>query len=341
MVYPKQIKTSLSYLDWIDLYGQLDDFNAFSPSSKGFVDKKIVETPEVVRPSPQDETACLTYLEWQELYEHEKPFQIFSAVPESAEDQRTDNLVFKNGEPETMHDIRGNESRFTLNQNGFAICRHVTKMVDFSDEEAIKTIYLPEIEAMIKDKVDGVDQVHVFDYRIRKNKPINKDRVNVADKMQHLLPAQHAHCDQSPAGALGRLRRHCPSEADYLLQGRMRIINVWRPIHHTVTDHPLALCDSRTVGYEDLVEADHITRQYAGKAMYGMYDTRHKWYYLNRQSPEEVTFIKIFDSDPDVEAHFCMHAAFRHTNVSANSLPRESIEIRTLVFTYPQDSKPD
>ena len=40
-------------------------------------------------------------------------------------------------------------------------------MTDFSNEDAIKETYTPEIEALLKAELEGIDQVHVFDYRVR------------------------------------------------------------------------------------------------------------------------------------------------------------------------------
>jgi hypothetical protein len=34
-----------------------------------------------------------------------------------------------------------------------------------------------------------------------------------------------------------------PGEAEQLLQGRVAIVNLWRPIGETVQSSPLALCD--------------------------------------------------------------------------------------------------
>lgn len=62
------------------------------------------------------------------------------------------------------------------------------------------------------------------------------------------------HGDQAfDAGPL-RVRRHLPEEADRLLKGRVRIINVWRPIRNPVAHKPLAVADWRSVDAEhDLV----------------------------------------------------------------------------------------
>ncbi len=66
-----------------------------------------------------------------------------------------------------MHDMRGKESEYTLDRKGFCIRHHTSKMTDFSNEDAIKETYIPEIEALLKAELEGIDQVHVFDYRVR------------------------------------------------------------------------------------------------------------------------------------------------------------------------------
>ena len=125
--------------------------------------------------------------------------------------------------------------------------------------------------------------------------------------------------DQAPSAVLGRIRLHLPEQADYLLKGRVRVVklvhlelileslmliiySIWRPIVDVVEDQPLALCDARTVEPLDLVEADHVRKHYNGANIYAKPSPRYRWYYLNRQREDEVTLLKMFDNDPDVEA---------------------------------------
>ena len=117
--------------------------------------------------SPQhDEEASFLYLDWQELYNTEKPFQIFSAIPEHAIDQRATNLVFKAGPPEHINDIRGNEASFSLDVHGFAVRKHVTSLQNFENVSEIESVYLREIEELLKSEVEDVDQVFLFDWRV-------------------------------------------------------------------------------------------------------------------------------------------------------------------------------
>ena len=61
----------------------------------------------------------------------------------------------------------------------------------------------------------------------------------------------------------------------------------------------------------------------------------HRWFYLHEQTPEEVMLIKCFDSKVDGRARRVPHSAFVNPKYE-NESPRESIEVRTLVF-HPDD----
>ena len=327
---------------------------------------------------PLEENATLQYLKWQELYETEKPYQLFSTVAKQELPVRgATNLEWTKGDVEIIHDVRGRVSQFTLDTNGFAFLKVPTNFRDFESSEQIEKIYLPEVEDILWREVEGVDQIYFFDWRIRKNIGLgDKTEIDANDKSQHLLPATHVHVDQTPSAVLGRVRLHLPEQADFLLGGRVRIVkfvespmfnahrtdtvySIWRPIIDVVEDRPLALCDARTVGRSDLVEADHVRKHYSGANYYAKPSHNYRWHYLNRQRRDEVTLLKMFDSANvegkcesqcsqrsftalaiDLISIDCLHTSFPHTKVPAGTVPRESIEVRALVFTYPQQTDP-
>lgn len=113
----------------------------------------------------QKQMVTLKFLDWQELYETEKPFQIFINIPDEAEDKRTSNLVFEDVET-AVHDVRGREKDFDLDKNGFRFLRHSSSLDDFHNKELIEKIYLPEVEALLRKEVEGVDKVFFFDWRV-------------------------------------------------------------------------------------------------------------------------------------------------------------------------------
>ncbi len=122
-----------------------------------------------------------------------------------------------------------------------------------------------------------------------------------------------------------------------------------------VEDFPLAVCDGSSVPPESLVAVDHVTRGYIGESYYLLYHASHRWYYLDKQTKDEVLLFKTFDSLHSAKAkciqllvssvvvayghlhnfcHLgCPHSAFPQQDVGASHNPRESIEVRALVFT--------
>ena len=51
----------------------------------------------------------------------------------------------------TVHDIRGEEGKYTLDGQGFQIYKHSSVEKDFLDDEQIKAQYYPEVEQLLKD----------------------------------------------------------------------------------------------------------------------------------------------------------------------------------------------
>lgn len=120
---------------------------------------------------PQDELAHFQYIEWQEQYTHVKPFQVFSHTADtSITETSSTNLVFKEGPPELIHDVRGHEDQFALDRHGFTFCKHVIPQhCSFENAADIENMYLPEMERLLRHSVENVDQVYFFDWRVREH----------------------------------------------------------------------------------------------------------------------------------------------------------------------------
>jgi hypothetical protein len=124
------------------------------------------------------------------------------------------------------------------------------------------------------------------------------------------------------------------------LKGRHQIINVWRPIK-TILKDPLAVADANSVLDSELVVIPLISPTRSGETYSvrppteGRTDGGHRWHYLFKQAPDEVTLIKCFDSKEDGRARRVPHSAFIDEEWE-NEETRESIEVRTLVF-HPDD----
>jgi len=62
------------------------------------------------------------------------------------------------------------------------------------------------------------------------------------------------------------------------------------------------------------------------------YNPLHRWFYVPEMRADEAILIKCYDSAQDGRARFTAHSAFEDPTAPADLLPRESIELRTLIF---------
>src|SRR5580704_6445023 len=126
-----------------------------------------------------------------------------------------------------IEDARGREAEFTLDRNGFALVKAPTAVADFYSPEAIKKVYYPEVERLLRDKL-GASRVFVFDHNVR-----NATREGLAQ------PSRQVHNDHTVNSAPRRVRDHMGADAEELLKHRFGIVNVWRPIRGPVQASPL------------------------------------------------------------------------------------------------------
>jgi hypothetical protein len=138
--------------------------------------------------------------------------------------------------------------------------------------------------------------------------------------------------DQTVKSGPQRVRDLLPAEADRLLQGRVQIINLWRPIRGPVRDAPLAVCDARSVAPADLMPSDLIYRDRIGETYSVTWNPAHRWFYLSGMTPDEALLVKCYESRTDGRARFAPHSAFTDPTAPPDAALRESIELRTLVF---------
>ena len=181
----------------------------------------------------------------------------------------------------------------------------------------------------------GASQVFIFDHTIRRQ-PNDQRTLSPKDASVLRGPVQRVHIDQSYKAGRERVSHHLPDDAERLLKGRFQIINVWRPIK-TIRKDPLGVADATSVPDEDLIPVPLIYPDRAGETCTVRPNDNHRWHYLREQTPGEVMLIKCFDSKVDGRARRVPHSAFVNPSTE-NESPRESIEVRTLVF-HPDDQE--
>lgn len=222
-----------------------------------------------------------------------------------------------------IEDARGRESEFSLDRNGFALLKAPSQVRDFYNPDEIKSVYYPEVERLLRDTL-GASQVIVFDHNVR-----NAARDGFAP------PSRRVHNDHTVNSAPRRVRDHLGTEAEELLKHRFGIVNVWRPIRGPVLDSPLALCDAQSFTDEDLIPSDLVYPHVHGETSSVEFKPGHRWHYFSEQQPDEVILIRVHDSATDGRARLSFHTSFENPLAPADAPPRESIEVRALVFFPP------
>src|SRR5215510_9610656 len=61
-------------------------------------------------------------------------------------------------------------------------------------------------------------------------------------------------------------------------------------------------------------------------------DPDHRWFYVPEMRADELLLLKCYDTKTDGRARFAPHTAFTDPTTPVDAPPRESIELRTLVF---------
>lgn len=262
-------------------------------------------------------TATLTFFNPPE--DNSTPFQYVEAPPAGKPNRNFSDAL----EKVPLTDIRGSETDYTLDVQGFQAISSVPSLndIDWNSDASVKEKYYPNVEALLLQHVQGASRIHLFDHTIRRTAP-DAPRA----------PVTRVHIDQTPASALGRVSLHLPPEdADGLLKGRVRIINVWRPLNGAVESFPLAFADSSSVPDSALVATELRYPNRTGETAGVKRTEGQKWLYWSGVDDNERLFLQCFDTEKGARVPHC---AFIDPRSTEESKPRESIEVRALVFGW-------
>ena len=221
-----------------------------------------------------------------------------------------------------IHDAWPLAGEASLDREGFEIHRLPSDVSDFYDDEEVERVHYPEIERLIL-HATGAVRVEVFDHTRR----------SAGDKHPGVRdPVRSVHNDYTPKSGPQRVRDLFPDEAEELLKRRFAVINAWHSIRDRVESWPLAICDARSIRPEDLVATDLVYRDRVGEVFNLAHNPDHQWFYFPALEEDRTILLKCFDSKTDGRARFTAHTAFEDPDSPADASPRESIELRALVF---------
>jgi hypothetical protein len=226
-----------------------------------------------------------------------------------------------------IYDMRLLGDAMSLDREGFKLIEAPTEARDLYDEDELRRVYYPEAEWLIAEAT-GANRVVVFDHTIRVRTPDVADRTPGIPRQ----PVTRIHGDYTDLSGPQRVRDLMGAEAEELLKRRYAIINLWRPIKGPLLDAPLALCHAGTIADGDLVAQDLIYRDRTGEIYALFFNEAHRWFYAPVMIRDEVLLLKCYDSMRDGRARFMPHTSFDDPTTPVEKPPRESIELRTLVF---------
>jgi len=221
---------------------------------------------------------------------------------------------------------------FVTDTSGFQWVKNESSLKgdDFFDDEKVTSVYYEEIDRFLK-KTLGAKRTKIFDHTTRRARTKEDD---TPDRPGNRRPGLRAHVDQTPKAGRERVFLHLGEDAERLSKGRAQIINVWRPIRGPVVDYPLAVADYRSIKPEsDLQATDLIYPHRNGETYSVRFGEHQKWYFIGNQQPDDVILLKCYESEVvPGRALLTPHTAFKNPLAKEDDLPRQSIEVRTLVF---------
>lgn len=257
--------------------------------------------------------------------------------PHSYAYQPPQGLPWESHEYEThfvsIRDARHELIQPSIDREGFQLINAPTEVVDFMDEEEVKSTYYKEARDLVL-SVTHAKEAYVFDHLVRRRDPHEVALSFGKRRIDAPAPANgRIHNDYTETSGRRRLPLAIVDANVSSKVKRFSIVNVWRSIRGPVLDTPLALCDARTVNASDLVVCDVRYESRTGEIYLSSFSESHRWSYFSKMDLDEALIFKQYDSQVNGVTRFTPHAAFDHPDTPRGTPPRESIELRCLV-TY-------
>ncbi len=230
--------------------------------------------------------------------------------------------------PMTVRNGRLFRDRLSLEEQGFVLVEHKTKVKDFFDAGELESVYYPEVEQLIK-AASGASRVVIFDHTLRSGDETEREAKLIRE------PVLSAHNDYTEWSGPNRVREILPNEADALLARRFAIIQVWRAINQPIRSNPLALAEAKSVAMDEMMVAERRYPHRVGQTYRLKYGPNHRWVYFPEMRRDEAVVFKVYDSEKDGRARFTPHTSFQDPASPPNAPPRQSIEVRAFAFFTP------
>ena len=226
-----------------------------------------------------------------------------------------------------IHDGWPEAGQMSVDREGFELRSFSERFDQFDDDDSVKQVFYRQVIDFVQQHT-GAKRVEVFDHTIRKRLPADLKQQTSVQRPAVLL----VHSDYTVLSGPQRVRDVVPADAETLLQGRVALYNVWKPLYRRVDELPLAMCDARSHAPGDMLRMELKYRERTGEIYVMRYSPAHRWVYFPQMEANQALLLKTYDSATDGRARFMGHSAFEHPDTPPDAPKRESIEVRTMAF---------
>jgi hypothetical protein len=225
---------------------------------------------------------------------------------------------------------------------GFERLDDPTAMRDWTDDDEIATVHYPEAEALAR-SLTGFGHALVADHvkrnaedagrRKREQTPVRLVHSDFSDDYdQHVRKNWHTVRGRGAAA----LARAGLTGDDVAGARRIVMLQLWRNLGAPRMDLPVAWCDARTVGRDEMVPFrynGYVAGADAFDAVAIAEPTdpaQHGWYAFPELTVDEVVAFRTYDTEmvPAGTTYFTPHSAFRDPAVEPGAPARFSVELR-------------
>lgn len=229
----------------------------------------------------------------------------------------------------------------TLEKDGFVLSRLPLERAATKDlydvQQCFEGLY-PLAAEVVRRELPGSTKVFVFDHVTRNARRAQKEIRDGLPRTPMLDQGyvNRVHGDYTARSGFSRAEqllapydsKACIDEA---LRGRFAFVNIWVPLNQVERD-PLGLLQWRSQKPQDVQTIRLHFEHRVGEVYRVLPSTDHRWVYYPAMQPGECLVFKVFDSATDGRARFSLHSAFEDPTSPEDAAPRESIELRAMVF---------
>jgi hypothetical protein len=251
------------------------------------------------------------------------------------EAEESSTMVTKPGRLVEIHDVRGVHT--SLDIEGFALVPHSSAVTDFDaieEDPAVDRLYIDEMTRLLEEVTHATRVIMLGGGKKR----YGESAVDKLAPLKNAKPARYPHGDVTDASALAQAAGVAAMVPGLSLDdfGRWALYNMWRSVTPPPQDHPLAVCDARSVTSSDRVSVVAVTEirgsgEFRFETTGYLFSPEHRWCYFSDMTPGEVLVFKTHDSDPG-RAHQVAHTAFTDPTCPAGTPTRASVEMRALAL---------